>query len=127
MVRASLLCEYARSSDSFRLPANASRSTGDCAAEERLTNEFLPYALEILAQEDVALAVMSLSKAAPTGTLRFPASSTFAQLYSVPIIPGFLGRYPGINVDMRLTDMQFDLIAGSFDLAVRNSVMEVVA
>ncbi len=83
-------------------------------------SEFLPFAREILAQEDAALAAMGLSQADPRGTLRFAASSTFAQLYIVPILPDFMERYPGISLDLRLSDMAFDLIEGSFDLALRN-------
>lgn len=86
-------------------------------------SDFLPYAKEIVEQEDTALAIMGISNAEPTGTLRFAASSTFAQLYVMPLIPEFLERYPGINLDMRLTDTQFDLITGSFDLALRNSTL----
>ncbi len=58
-----------------------------------------------------------------TGTLRFTAPSTFAQLYIAPILPEFLALHPGISLDLRLTDMEFDLIQGSFDLALRNSAL----
>lgn len=85
---------------------------------------FLPYAKEILAQEDTARAALGLGQAEPTGTLRFAASSTFAHLYIVPIIPAFLDLYPGIHLDLRLSDTKFDLIEGSFDLALRNHVLE---
>lgn len=85
--------------------------------------EFLPFAKEILAQEDAAQAALGLGKPAATGTLRFTAPSTFAQLYIAPLLPEFLAQHPGINLDMRLTDMPFDLIQGSFDLALRNAVL----
>ncbi|MDV7145912.1 LysR substrate-binding domain-containing protein [Tropicimonas sp. TH_r6] len=86
--------------------------------------EFLPYAREILAQEDAARAAMGLGKAEAQGTLRFTAPSTFAQLYIVPILPDFLRENPGISLDLRLSDTNFDLIEGSFDLALRNSALE---
>ncbi|MGB1025234.1 MAG: substrate binding domain-containing protein, partial [Rhodospirillaceae bacterium] len=82
--------------------------------------EFLPYAREILAQEDAALAAMGHGRAEITGTLRFAASSTFAQLYVAPALPGFLRQHPGLNLDLKLTDNQLDLIEGGFDLALRN-------
>lgn len=85
--------------------------------------EFLPYAREILAQEDAARAVLGLDSVRPTGTLRFTAPSTFAQLYIAPLLPKFLKLYPGISLDLRLSDVPFDLIEGSFDLALRNSVL----
>lgn len=85
--------------------------------------EFLPYAREILAQESAAYAALGRGDAEATGTLRFTASSTFAQLYIAPILPEFLERHPGISLDLRLTDMEFDLIQGSFDLALRNAIL----
>lgn len=85
--------------------------------------EFLPFAREILAQENAALAAMGFGSENVSGTLRFTASSTFAQQYIVPLVPAFLERYPGINLDLRLSDMELDLIQGSFDLALRDSVL----
>ena len=83
--------------------------------------EFLPYAREILEQEDAARAALGQGRATATGTLRFTAPSTFAQLYIAPLLPAFLKRHPGINLDLRFSDAQFDLIEGSFDLALRSS------
>lgn len=83
--------------------------------------EFLPYAKEIIAQEDAARAALGLDRAEPTGTVRFAAPSTFSQLYIAPLLPAFLTRHPGINLDLRFSDTPFDLIEGSFDLALRNA------
>jgi len=82
--------------------------------------EFLPYAREILAQEEAALAALGHGSAEVKGTLRFAASSTFVQLYIAPILPLFLERYPAINLELKLSDIQMDLIDGGFDLALRN-------
>lgn len=86
--------------------------------------EFLPFAREILAQEDAAKAAMGQGSAKPRGTLRFAAPSTFAQLYIAPLIPGFLDKYPDVDLDLRLSDARFDLIEGSFDLALRNTPLD---
>lgn len=85
--------------------------------------DFLPYAREILAQEEAGRAALGSGSLIATGTLRFTAPSTFAQLYIVPILSEFLERHPSINLDLRLSDTRFDLIEGSFDLALRNSVL----
>lgn len=82
--------------------------------------EFLPFAREILAQEDAARAALGHESQEVTGTLRFAASSTFAQLYIAPILPDFLDRYPRINLELKLSDTQIELIEGGFDLALRN-------
>ncbi len=83
--------------------------------------EFLPYAKEILAQESAAHAALGLGNSEPSGTLRFAAPSTFAQLYIAPLLPEFLQQHPGIDLDLRFSDTPFDLIEGSFDLALRAS------
>jgi len=86
--------------------------------------EFLPYAREILAQESAARAALGLGRPTVSGTVRFAASSTFAQLYIAPLLPEFLARNPGIKLDLRLSDTPFDLIEGSFDLALRNAALD---
>ena len=62
--------------------------------------EFLPYAREILAQENAAHAALGRGNVTATGTLRFTAPSTFAQLYIAPILPEFLALHPAD--DMRI-------------------------
>lgn len=86
--------------------------------------EFLPFAREILAQEDAARAALGHGSTDVTGTLRFAASSTFAQLFIAPILPEFLERYPGVNLQLKLSDTQVNLIEGGFDLALRNYAIE---
>ena len=51
--------------------------------------EFLPYAREILAQENAAHAALGRGNVTATGTLRFTAPSTFAQLYIGRSCPSF--------------------------------------
>jgi len=81
---------------------------------------FLPYAKEIVAQEDAGLVALGKGSADITGTLRFAASSSFAQLYVMPALPGFLERYPKISLELKLSDTQSNLIEGGYDLALRN-------
>ena len=68
--------------------------------------EFLPFAREILAQQDAAFAALGHGSSAPNGTLRLAASSTFAQLYIAPLLPEFLDRYPHVDLDLRFSDTQ---------------------
>ncbi|MBT8154910.1 LysR family transcriptional regulator [Epibacterium ulvae] len=86
--------------------------------------EFLPFAREMLAQEDSGRAALGLGQPQATGTLRFTAPSTFAQLYIAPILPEFLRDHPNVTLDLRLSDTAYDLIEGSFDLALRNMPLE---
>ncbi|MEM7327539.1 MAG: LysR family transcriptional regulator [Pseudomonadota bacterium] len=86
--------------------------------------EFLPFAREILAQQDAAFAALGHGSSEPSGTLRFAASSTFAQLYIAPVLPEFLDRYPQVDLDLRFSDTQTNLIEGGYDLALRNVSIE---
>lgn len=84
-------------------------------------SEFLPYAREMLAQQEAALAALGHGAPELAGTLRFAAPSSFAQLHIMPLLPAFQDRHPGLTLDLRLSDTRFDLIEGSFDLALRSA------
>lgn len=86
--------------------------------------EFLPFAKEIIAQEDAGLVALGIGNPKVSGTLRFACSSTFAQLYVAPLLPEFLNLYPDINLDLRFSDTQTNLIEGGYDLALRNLAIE---
>ncbi len=86
--------------------------------------EFLPYAKEIIAQEDAAFAALGHGNPNVSGTIRFAASSTFAQLYIIPVLPEFLEKHPDINIELKLSDTKVNLIEGGFDLALRNYAVE---
>ena len=86
--------------------------------------EFLPFAREIIAQEEASLAALGRRNPQVSGTLRFAASSTFAERYIAPILPEFLKKYPDLNLELKLSDSQINLIEGGFDLALRNYAVE---
>jgi DNA-binding transcriptional LysR family regulator len=85
---------------------------------------FLPFAKEMIAQEDAALAALGRGSSEVSGTLRFAASSTFAQRFVAPVLAEFLARYPKVNIELKLSDTQVSLIEGGFDLALRNYTAE---
>ncbi len=85
--------------------------------------DFLPYAREIIAQEQAALAALGHGTTKVSGTLRFAAPSTFAQLYIAPLLSDFMSDHPDLALDLHLSDSQHDLIEGSYDLALRNAVL----
>ncbi|MEM1078097.1 MAG: LysR substrate-binding domain-containing protein [Pseudomonadota bacterium] len=85
--------------------------------------EFLPFAQEILAQENAGRAALGQGSSEITGTLRFAAPSSFAQTYIVPLLPDFLAAHPKLSLDLKFSDSQFNLIEGSFDLALRNAAL----
>jgi len=70
--------------------------------------------------EDMRLAEQLVSDhAAPRGTLRVNATLPFGQRVLLPLLPGFLERYPGIDVDITLSDGVVDLVDQRADVAIR--------
>jgi DNA-binding transcriptional LysR family regulator len=59
----------------------------------------------------------------PRGLLRVNANIPFATHYLIPIIPDFLARYPGITLDLTLSDFPVDLIYERADVAIRTGVL----
>jgi DNA-binding transcriptional LysR family regulator len=57
--------------------------------------------------------------AAPRGELRINAVPSFGILQLAPAIADFTARFPGISVELMLSERPVDLIAEGFDVAVR--------
>lgn len=56
---------------------------------------------------------------APRGGLAITAPVAFGRLHVLPVVNGFLLRFPEINVRMTLSDRNIDLIDDHIDMAVR--------
>lgn len=56
-----------------------------------------------------------------SGRLRITASTAFGEVMIVPMLPGFLSAHPELDIDLRLTDAQVDLIGEQVDVAIRLS------
>jgi DNA-binding transcriptional LysR family regulator len=80
---------------------------------------FLPHAEHLIDAAEVARATLGGKQAAPRGTLRVAAPSSFARMHIVPALADFVKRYPDLRLDMRLSDRVVDLVEGAFDVAVR--------
>src|SRR6202011_2845942 len=57
--------------------------------------------------------------AAPRGGLRINATPSFGILQLAPAIADFTARFPGISVELMLSERPVDLVAEGFDVAVR--------
>lgn len=70
---------------------------------------------------DLEDAETSLSSAAklPRGRLRVDVPSPFARSVLIPALPAFHARYPGIQIDMGVSDRMVDLIGDNVDCVVR--------
>lgn len=55
----------------------------------------------------------------PVGRIRLNTSASYATHVLAPLLPEFLGRYPGVTLDLVQTDLVVDLLAERTDVAVR--------
>ncbi len=75
--------------------------------------------VDILSLVDEAENYVSQSCTTPSGILRLSAPTIFGQLHIAPHLPAFLKAYPGIDLDIQLSDEYVDIIREGYDLAVR--------
>jgi DNA-binding transcriptional LysR family regulator len=80
---------------------------------------FLEAARHAVDAADAATQAVAARGAPPSGVLRIAASVAFARLQIVPRLAAFLTRYPGVEVDLVLSDRFIDLIEEGIDVAIR--------
>lgn len=73
------------------------------------------------AVSEVALALDATRdrEAKPSGLLRLAVSSIAERFISGPLIAGFTEAFPGISLDITVTDEEFDIVAEGYDAGVR--------
>jgi DNA-binding transcriptional LysR family regulator len=64
------------------------------------------------------------AQAEPQGRLRVSMPSSFGRQHVSPVISEFLRHYPGVSVDLRLTDQVVDLVDAGIDVAIRVGVLK---
>lgn len=55
----------------------------------------------------------------PRGLVRLSAPMTFGKIVISPLLPGFLARYPDVDVQLMFTDQLLDLVDDEVDLVIR--------
>ena len=55
----------------------------------------------------------------PTGLVRMSLPTSYGHHRVLPVLPAFRAKYPGITLDLQLTNRNIDFTAEGFDLAVR--------
>ncbi len=73
------------------------------------------------AVSEVALALDATRdrEAKPSGLLRLAVSSIAERFISGPLVASFTQAYPGIQLDITVTDEEFDIVAEGYDAGVR--------
>lgn len=80
---------------------------------------YLERCQRILADLDEANQLVSRLQAVPRGRLRVSAPLSFGISHLSAALPGFLERYPEIELEMNMTDRHVDLVEEGWDVAVR--------
>lgn len=72
-----------------------------------------------LAEIDAATQTAAAHEGRPAGILRLAVSSIAESFLSGDLLTSFLTSYPGVRLDVLLTDAEFDIVAAGFDAGVR--------
>lgn len=80
---------------------------------------FLERALTLLEAAEHARSSVGVAGSRPEGLLRMAASVSFGRQHIAPAIAPFLRQYPGIRLDLRLSDRMIDLASEGIDVAFR--------
>jgi DNA-binding transcriptional LysR family regulator len=68
---------------------------------------------------EMAIADMETLSGQPTGMLRLAISSIAERIIAGPLLATFVERYPAIELDITITDDEFDIVAEGYDAGVR--------
>jgi len=82
-------------------------------------SDYLEACQRILPDIDEAEAAVASQRIKASGLLRMNVPLSFGSRFVAPLIPPFSRRHPEVTVELGLSDAQLDLLAGSWDLAIR--------
>jgi DNA-binding transcriptional LysR family regulator len=80
---------------------------------------FYEHAVEVLRAVERAESSVAKASGVPTGTLKVTAPLGFGRTILAPLVSRFHARYPKVDVRLRLSDHNLDLLSESVDLAIR--------
>lgn len=126
---------FTRAADTLRMPrSSVSTAIADLEARlgTRLLNrttravaptdegeEFYERCLAVLAEAEEMEAMFRAAAGATEGRIRVDAPGRIGRLVIAPALPGFLARWPGIRVELGMTDRAVDLVGEGVDVALR--------
>jgi DNA-binding transcriptional LysR family regulator len=99
----------------FRLLSRTTRSVAPTAAGERLLATLSPA----LAGVDNVIEELSQASGAAIGTVRITTGKHAADTVLWPMLPSFMRRHPGIQVELCVEDGMTDVVAGRYDAGIR--------
>lgn len=97
------------------LVRRTTRSLSLTEAGERLHAALAPALAEI----EAAIESTGDQAGAPRGQLRLAVSSIAERFLAGPLLAGFAAAHPAVQLDVTVTDEEFDIVAEGFDAGVR--------
>jgi DNA-binding transcriptional LysR family regulator len=94
------------------------RSTRRFAVTE-VGQEVCRHAIAMLAEADAALEAVEFARAEPRGTLRVSCPVALAQWGLAALLPDFLATYPGVRLQLHVSNRRVDVLAEGIDVALR--------
>lgn len=102
-----------------RLGARLLHRTTRKVAPTRDGDAFYEHCLRLLADIEEAESLFRQGSAGPSGRLRVNVPGRIGRLVIAPALPDFLARYPGIEIELGVTDRMVDLIEEGIDCVLR--------
>lgn len=99
----------------YRLLSRTTRSVAPTAAGERLLAILSPALVGL----DDEIAALSQARGAATGTVRITTGKHAADTVLWPMLPSFMRRYPGIEIEVCVESEMTDIVAGRCDAGIR--------
>lgn len=87
-------------------------------------SDYLEACQRILPEIDEAEAAAASQRIKAFGLLRMNVPLSFGTRFVAPLMSAFSHRHPEVKIELGLSDAQLDLIAGSWDLAIRIGRLE---
>lgn len=84
---------------------------------------YLEGARKVLDELSLLGEEVSASTSGPKGRLRISAPSPLGRLWLADVIADFLAQWPGVEIDLTLTDRLSDLASEGIDVAIRSGVL----
>ncbi|MCA0175878.1 MAG: LysR family transcriptional regulator [Proteobacteria bacterium] len=82
---------------------------------------FLAHCLHLTQGVEDLEAEFSAGRSGPSGLVRVAASSVIARHLVVPSLPGLSAHYPGLRIDIQVSDQLVDLAREGIDIAIRTT------
>jgi DNA-binding transcriptional LysR family regulator len=85
---------------------------------------FYESAKQLVDDFDAAESSVGDRQHSPRGLIRLSTAPAHGRLCITPLLPEFLRRYPGVQIQVSASERQVDLIGEGIDLAVRHGAMQ---